>query len=89
MCGRKIQAGERWTLEHIVALINGGRNAEVNLGCTCSMCLPIKNAADVAEKSNVADIRKKHLGLKKSRHPMPCGRNSAFKKRMDGTVVPR
>jgi len=23
------------------------------------------------------------------RHQMPCGRNSRFKKRMDGTVVPR
>ena len=23
------------------------------------------------------------------RHLMPCGRNSRFKKRMDGTVVPR
>lgn len=27
-CGRKIRPGESWTLEHLIALINGGRNAE-------------------------------------------------------------
>ena len=69
-CGRKIRAGERWTCEHLVAIINGGANAERNLGLTCSLCLPAKNAADVAEKSKVADIRKKYLLPKpKSRFP--------------------
>ncbi len=70
-CSRKIQAGERWTLEHRIAIINGGRNAENNLCLTCPNCLPDKNAADVAEKSKVARIRKKHLGLDRPRHRWP------------------
>lgn len=50
-----------WTLEHVVAIVNGGANAETNLGVTCAWCLPGKNAADVAEKSKTAAVKAKHL----------------------------
>lgn len=70
-CGRKIRAGEKWTLEHVAAICNGGANIESNLDCTCSNCLPEKNAQDVAEKSAVAEIAKKHLGLTKPKKPFP------------------
>ncbi len=60
-CKRQIRAGERWTLEHLIALINGGQNRESNLGLTCCNCLPDKNAADVAEKSAVYQKRAKHV----------------------------
>lgn len=60
-CGRKIRPGEGWTLEHIIALINGGRNAEINLGVTCAWCLPAKNAADVAEKAATYAVKAKHI----------------------------
>ena len=63
-CGRKIRPGEGWTLEHLIALINGGANAEHNLGVTCDWCLPTKNAADVAEKAVTARVRSKHLGIR-------------------------
>ena len=61
-CGRKIGAGDHWTLEHLIALINGGRNAEDNLDLTCDWCLPVKNAADMEIKSKSARIRAKHIG---------------------------
>lgn len=64
-CGRKIDAGEPWTCEHMIALANGGENRESNLDVTCSWCLPVKNAADVAQKSKVYKIRAKHTGAKK------------------------
>jgi hypothetical protein len=70
-CGRAIQVGEKWTLEHLVALINGGRNAEDNLCLTCCNCLPAKNAADVAEKSKLATIRKKHRDTSKPKYRWP------------------
>jgi 5-methylcytosine-specific restriction protein A len=60
-CGRKIRPGEGWTLEHVIALINGGRNAEDNLDITCDWCLPAKNAEDVAEKAAVYAVRSKHV----------------------------
>lgn len=89
MCGRKILVGERWVLEHLKALILGGRNAEDNLGLTCCNCLPIKNAADVSAKSKVAKIRKKHIGAKAKGRPMAGSKASGWKKCMDGTVVRR
>lgn len=66
ICDRKIRPGEGWTLEHVIALINGGKNAESNLDVTCNWCLPAKNAEDVAEKAKTAAVRSKHLGI---RHP--------------------
>lgn len=87
-CGRKIKAGERWTLEHLKAICNGGQNRESNLGVTCDWCLPIKNAEDVAEKAKVYAIRSKHLGIAK-RSRFPGSRDSGWKKRMDGTVERR
>lgn len=70
-CTRKITAGEKWTCEHIVALVNGGRNAESNLGLTCKNCLADKNAADLAEKAMIYRKRAKHLGLLKTSRPIP------------------
>lgn len=85
-CRRKIRAGDSWTCEHMTALINwsgeGHGNRESNLDVTCEWCLPAKNAADVAEKSRTARVKKKHLGLTKpKRQPSP------MKRKMDGTVV--
>lgn len=66
-CTRNIAAGEAWTCEHMIAIINGGENRERNLDVTCSWCLPAKNAEDVAEKSKVARVRRRHAGIKKPR----------------------
>lgn len=80
-CGRAIGIGEEWTLEHLIAIINGGRNAEDNLDLTCCNCLLEKNAADVAEKRIVARKAKKHLSIKsRAGHEMPCGKDSEWKK---------
>lgn len=68
-CGRKIGPADKWTLEHLIALILGGKNREDNLGCTCAWCLPDKNAEDQAAKSKVADIRNRHLGIKPAKRP--------------------
>lgn len=66
-CKRKITAGESWTCEHVLALINGGENRESNLDLTCDWCLPEKNATDVAIKSKNYRVRKRHIGIKKAR----------------------
>lgn len=88
-CGRKISAGETWTLEHRKALINGGENRESNLGVTCRFCLPAKNSADVAEKAVTYRKRAKHLGLRKSARPIPGSKASGWRKHLDGSVTRR
>ena len=62
--GRKIMAGDEWDLDHVIAVINGGKNVESNLA-------PIlrgkphkeKTAADVALKAKTARMKAKHLGV--------------------------
>ena len=80
-CRRKIAAGESWTLEHVVALVNGGPNAETNLDVTCSWCLPAKNAEDVAVKSKTYRMLAKHRGTKPKRQGFRGWR------RMNGEIV--
>ena len=84
LCRRRIRAGDKWTLEHVKALINGGENVESNLDVTCSWCLPEKNAADVAEKSTIYRKRRKHLGVKPKSRPMLGTKASGWKKPMNG-----
>lgn len=45
-CTRKLGPQDRWILEHLVALENGGTNATDNLTVTCTWCEPEKTAED-------------------------------------------
>jgi len=63
LCSREIGPGEKWDLDHVKALINGGENRESNLRPSHRKCHTEKTARDVAEKAKVAAIRKKHLGI--------------------------
>ncbi len=63
LCKCEIQTGQKWDLDHVVALINGGENREKNLRPAHRKCHVEKTALDLAEKAKVAAIRKKHLGI--------------------------
>jgi hypothetical protein len=62
--GRKIRAGDKWEVDHCIALINGGANAETNLQPVLAEAHREKTREDVAVKSKVARMKAKHLGLK-------------------------
>lgn len=78
-CTRRIAAGERWDLDHIIALINGGSHSEDNMHPLLTEHHKNKTKEDVAEKSAVYAVRSKHLGLRRSGRPMPGSRNSPYK----------
>lgn len=63
LSGRKIQAGDLWDCDHVVALINGGENRESNLAPALRDKHREKTAEDVQIKSKVARMRAKHLGI--------------------------
>lgn len=89
-CGVKLGAvGERIEFDHTQALIIGGENRESNLRALRSRCHKSKTRQDVAQKSIEARKRAKHLGIKTSRNPIPGSKSSRWKKKLDGTVVPR
>ena len=70
--GNKIVVGDRWDVDHVRALINGGENRESNLAPILREKHKEKTARDVDEKAKVARVRAKHLGAwPKSRVRMP------------------
>lgn len=70
-CTGAIPAGMYWECDHKLALCNGGENRESNLRPVCRNCCKSKTAIDVAEKSRIADKRKKHILPKQSRFRKP------------------
>jgi len=63
LCEQDIQSGQKWDLDHVIALINGGENSEQNLKPVHRKCHTEKTARDVAEKAKIAAIRQKHRGI--------------------------
>lgn len=67
LSGRKIAPGDKWELEHIKALCNGGEHRESNMAPALSTAHKAKTADDRKEKAKTDRIRKRHLGIKKPR----------------------
>jgi 5-methylcytosine-specific restriction endonuclease McrA len=67
LSGRKIMPGNKWQLEHPLALINGGENRESNLAPALVEPHKVKTAEDVKQKAKNDRVRKRHLGIKKPR----------------------
>lgn len=71
LCGQPIQVGQKWDLDHVKALINGGENRENNLRPSHRKCHVEKTARDLAEKAKVVAVRKKHLGITAVKQAIP------------------
>lgn len=63
----KIEAGDKWDLEHIIALCNGGENREDNLAPALKSPHKIKTKSDRRLKSKNDRVRKKHIGKEAER----------------------
>jgi 5-methylcytosine-specific restriction endonuclease McrA len=81
LSGRKIRVGEKWELEHIVALCNGGEHRETNLAPALVKPHKAKTAQDRKIKAKDDRVRKKNSGIKRRRRTIP-GR------KFDGTPIP-
>ncbi|MFD2248891.1 5-methylcytosine-specific restriction endonuclease McrA [Pseudochelatococcus lubricantis] len=86
--GRKIRAGDKWQVDHIVAIINGGENRESNLAPILDDAHKAKTAEDVKIKAKTARLKKAHLGIREPSR-MPGSKNSKIKRKLSGQVVDR
>jgi len=59
-CKRKLGPRDRWILEHVLALENGGTNDTANLDVTCTWCEPEKTAEDHAQAGHNRRTFTKH-----------------------------
>lgn len=64
LSGRKIMAGDKWEIEHKLAIILGGENRERNLAPALVGPHKLKTRVDVALKAKITRTRQKHLGIK-------------------------
>lgn len=87
ICFTKIVSGVE--IDHLVALASGGSNCESNLVPVHAKCHRAKSKEDVAQKAATYKTQAHHLGIRKSRRPMPGSRASGFKRKMNGQVEKR
>ena len=67
LSGVKIRPGDKWEIEHVQALCNGGEHRESNMAPALVAAHKGKTAADRREKAKNDRVRKRHLGIKKPR----------------------
>jgi 5-methylcytosine-specific restriction endonuclease McrA len=91
VCGLKIQVGEPWDLDHIIALALGGEDVDENLAPVhAKTCHRAKTSGgDVPAIAKAKRREARHKGAYRSKRPMPGGRDSPWKRKMDGKVVRR
>ena len=89
LCGGKINVGEAWEVEHVIPFAMGGDDTEDNLRPAHTKCHKVKTVEDVGNIAKAKRREARHIGAKVSKSPMPFGRQSKFKRKMDGTVVLR
>lgn len=83
--GLKIGPSDKWDLDHVVALANGGVHREMNLAPILIEPHKEKTKADRKIQSRIYKIKKRHLGLKKPKgRPMAGTKLSGWKRKING-----
>lgn len=90
LCGGIVQDTDAWDVSHVTPLEMGGADDETNWDVAHRKCHRTHTATVDAPMIAKAKRREaRHLGARKSSRPLPGGRQSKWKKRMDGSVVLR
>lgn len=74
VCKRKLGPRDRWTLEHVIALENGGTNDHENMDVTCDWCEPDKTANDHEKAGHSRRVYTKHHVPKEFQRSRSWGR---------------
>lgn len=78
-----------WIAEHVNVRNAGGSDGLDNVKPAHHACAAEKTSREATQRAQVRRGSDRHFGIKRSSRPMPCGRGSKFKKKLDGTVVLR
>jgi len=88
VCGGKVDGvKDRWIDEHLVPLADGGTNDLDNRGIAHETCARSKTSKEATDRAKHRSAAQRHFGAKRA--TMPGSRNSPWKKKMNGQVVPR
>jgi 5-methylcytosine-specific restriction endonuclease McrA len=89
ICGEKILAMEKWEVEHIIPFALGGKDEGDNLSVAHESCHKNKTREDVGRIAKAKRQANYHNHAKLSRTPLPCGKTSKWKRKMNGRVIRR
>jgi hypothetical protein len=78
-----------WIAEHVRALELGGVDDLCNMGPAHASCAGVKTQRDHASAAKAKRQKVKHLGAGFSYRPLPFGRKSPFKRKLNGEIVRR
>jgi 5-methylcytosine-specific restriction protein A len=88
ICRLRIHVGEPWQVEHRKPLWEGGADDETNMSPAHVHCHKRKSAGEAPVKAKTDRVRAKHLGIRKP-STFACSRDSKWRKKVSGEVVPR
>lgn len=86
---RPINVGDKWEIEHKLALSLGGENRETNLAPALVAPHKEKTKADRKKKAKIDRVHKKHFGMIKKRSSFATSRGGKFKQKVGGQTVLR
>lgn len=90
LCSMKVVPGEDWDVSHDIPLEAGGKDDATNWFVAHRKCHRVHTSTvDAPLIAKVKRIHQRHIGAKKSKSPMPLGRSSQWKRKMDGSIVRR
>lgn len=89
ICTARLVPG-KFRYDHILPDALGGQPTLENCKVQCIACDAPKTANDIRSIRKADRVRDRHTGaMPESRTPLPYGRNSRWKKKLNGGVVPR
>ncbi len=88
ICSTRIFPSDPWEVEHIIPLALGGADEPKNMGPAHKVCHAFKTSVNAGEIARAKRRKAKHIGIKKP-GTFPGGRQSKWKRKMDGSVVLR
>jgi len=90
LCNMKVDAGQEWDVSHDIPLEAGGKDDISNWFVAHRKCHRVQTSTiDIPLIAKLKRKSAKNIGAKVSKSPMPMGRTSMWKKKMNGTVVRR
>ena len=88
-CGARLTVG-KYAYDHDTPDGLGGAPTLENCRVLCTACHGVKTATtDVPLIAKAKRREAKHLGCQNSRTPLPFGRKSKWKRKLNGQIVPR
>ncbi len=87
--GRINEYTEAWEIEHQIPLALGGADDETNWRLAHRKCHRAKTKSDIKTIAKTKRVFLRMVGAHRPRSPLPGGRHSPWKRKLDGTVVRR